>query len=121
MNSKTTCRIVGWVFLMQGVAGIAMGHLGAYLQFTQIESYVSLALGILAVLGARRRRRVAALTLAVAGLCCLLWGTAGMWMQHPLFGSLEPLDSIIRELAAIWSLGTCAHDVLAWRRHISAT
>ncbi|EPZ45058.1 hypothetical protein [Alicyclobacillus acidoterrestris] len=120
MNSKTTCRIIGWMFLLLGVAGLTMGHLGSYLQFTQIESIISVSLGALAILAARRRRRVAALALLLLGVSCVVWDLTNIWSGQPLLGTMEPLDGVLHTLAAIWAIGTCTYDVLTWRRQISA-
>lgn len=120
LHSKTVCRILGWLFLALGGTGITVGQLGAYLRFTPMESYISLGLGIISVLASRRRRRVSAVAALITGLIYLAWGTAGMFFQHPVIGSHEPLDALIRELAAIWGLGTASHEALLWRRQISS-
>lgn len=120
MNSKVTCRIIGWVYVFLGTIGVTAGHLGTYMQFTQGESYLALGLGIISVLAARRRRRVAAVTALLIGMVCVMWGmssvfgTSAMW-----FGTLEPLDVLLRELAAIWGIGTAINDALLWRKLIS--
>ncbi|MFD1674254.1 hypothetical protein [Alicyclobacillus fodiniaquatilis] len=120
MNSKTTCRIIGWIFLTLGGIGVCGGHVGTYLQFTHVESYLNLAFGSISVLAARRRHRVSAATAMLTGLLYCIWGTSGLFFQHPLLGSVEPLDTIMHELAAIWGIGTAAHDVLLWRKQISS-
>ncbi|WP_067618198.1 hypothetical protein [Alicyclobacillus acidiphilus] len=120
LNSKIVCRILGWLFLALGGTGLTVGDVGSYLHFTPTESYISLGLGLVSVAAARRRRRVSAVAALVTGLVYLAWGTSGMFFQHPVIGSPEPLDALIRELAAIWGLGTASHEAWLWRRQISS-
>jgi hypothetical protein len=121
MNSKTACRLIGWIFLFLGGAGATVGNVGTYLQFNHTESYINLAFGFISVFAARKRLRVSAITAFGTGCVYLVWGTLGMFGQHPVLGSVEPLDSVIRELAAIWAIGTATQDVLLWRKQISSS
>lgn len=119
MNSKNTCRIIGWVFVFLGLIGFTTTHLGTYLQFSRGESLLYLCLGILSVFAARRRRRVAALTALFSGLFYLLWGINGVVQILPP-GPVEPLDTLLQILAAMWGLGTATYDALLWRKILSS-
>lgn len=121
LHSKTVCRILGWLFLALGGTGLTTGHIGTYLQFAPVETYSSLAIGLVSVLAARRRRRTSAVTALATGIVCAVWGVYGMFGQHPILGSTEPLDALIHSLAAIWGLGTASHEALLWRRQISSS
>lgn len=119
-NSKTVCRILGWLFFALGGTGLTTGHVGTYLQFTQAEAYITMSLGVISILAARQRRRVAAVIALVTGLIYLTWGIAGVFLSHPVLGTSEPLDTLVRELAAIWGIGTAVHEAMLWRRLISS-
>lgn len=120
MNSKHTCRLIGWVFVFLGSVGLTAAHLGTYMQFSNTESALYLGFGICSIFAARRRRRDAALTAFLTGMCYLLWCSNGF--SHLLsIGSVEPFDTLIQALAAIWGIGTAIHEAVLWRQLISAT
>lgn len=121
MHTKLTCRIMGWVFVLLGIIGCTSGSLGVYLRFNLVESYITLAMGIISVFAARRRHRVSALTALFIGVCCAIWEISPLVLKTPTLGTVEPLDVVIHGLAAIWGMGTAVQDVWQWRTQVQSS
>ncbi|WP_206879758.1 hypothetical protein [Alicyclobacillus mali (ex Roth et al. 2021)] len=126
MKPRWVCRIVGWLYAALGAAGTLSRDIGAYFRFTPVEAYLYLALGVWAVWAARRRTRTSVLALLCIGILSFAWSLSP-WMGLPqavlrTMGSQQPLDLLIRELVAIWGIGTAVKAVLDWRSsHRSTT
>jgi len=109
-----------------GAAGTLSRDIGAYFRFTPVEAYLYLGLGVWAIWAARRRTRTSVLALLCIGLVSFAWALSP-WMGLPApvlraMGSQQPLDLLIRELVAIWGVGTAVKAVMDWRAsHRSTT
>ncbi|WP_304457749.1 hypothetical protein [Alicyclobacillus sendaiensis] len=126
LKPRWVCRIIGWIYAALGAAGTLSRDIGAYFRFTPVEAYLYLGLGVWAVWAARRRTRTSVLALACVGLISFAWALSP-WMGLPALvvramGPQQPLDLLIRELVAIWGIGTAVKAVVDWRQsHRSTT
>lgn len=115
MYASTYDRLTGWMLFILGIIGMTVGHLGSYAQITTEESTVLLVLGLVAMLGARSRKRTAVLVAFVIGVVCLVWGIYGVSSTNPWFGSSDPLETAMRFLLSLWGLYVAVQDVIVWR------
>ncbi|SIS58897.1 hypothetical protein SAMN05421799_101455 [Alicyclobacillus vulcanalis] len=119
MKPRWVCRIIGWLYAALGAAGTLSREIGGYFRFTPVEAYLYLGLGVWAIWAARRRTRTSLLALACIGLLSFAWSLVP-WLGLPpavthALGSQQALDVLIRELVAIWGVGTSVRAVLDWR------
>nr|WP_041695360.1 hypothetical protein [Alicyclobacillus acidocaldarius] len=126
MKPRWVCRIVGWLYAALGAAGTLSRDLGLYFRFTPVEAYLYLGLGVWAIWAARQRTRTSVLALLGVGMVSFAWALSP-WIGLPApvlraLGSQQPLDLLIRELVAIWGIGTAVKAVTDWRAsHRSTT
>ncbi|SFU50982.1 hypothetical protein [Alicyclobacillus macrosporangiidus] len=114
MEARVYDRLCGWLCLALGITGWWTGAVWDYMRITRPEAGLWTALGVLAVLGARAKRREAFL------VCCLLTFALASWAiwawvdSSARLGTVEPLEGLIRLLAAVWGVYAAGSELARW-------
>ncbi|RIV20104.1 hypothetical protein D2Q93_12270 [Alicyclobacillaceae bacterium I2511] len=108
-------RLCGWFWIVLGVTGWNGGRVGDYLYLQPGVSKAYLALGMLAILGARSRRRYnAAVVTGVVTTLFAIGGILGITLVHSIFVPKTPLETLLRLLSALWGGYALIASIHTW-------
>lgn len=102
-------RLTGWLWFAVGIWGVFAQNIGDYILLTRPETYVSIALGLLGMFGARvqlRNQVIICASLTLINLIILVLASApvGKTLVGP-----TPLEGVFRFLCTLWG-GYCLYN-----------
>ncbi|WP_029421110.1 hypothetical protein [Alicyclobacillus macrosporangiidus] len=114
MDVRVYDRLCGWLCLALGITGWWTGAVWDYMRIARPEAVLWTSLGVLAVLGARAKRREAFLVCCLLTLALAAWGVLGWMDSSAWLGPMEPLEGLIRLLAAVWGVYAAGSEMAQW-------
>lgn len=116
MFSPLYNRLCGWLFFILGVLGLWTGQVGDYARMSPVDSFLSVALGLLGMAGARSRTRYAVTSALGLGFLLFMWGVWGLTVKNSWLGSSEPAETALHLVCGAWGMYLSVQDVLQWRK-----
>ena len=107
-------RLTGWLWFAIGIWGMFSQNIGDYILVTRPEMYVSIALGLLGMFGARVQLRnqviiCTSLTLINLIILVLTSSPTGKALVGP-----TPLEGVFRFLCTLWGVYCLYNEVRFW-------
>jgi hypothetical protein len=107
-------RLTGWLWFFIGIWSLFSRNMGDYILITRPETYISIAMGLLGMFGARvklRNQVIICSSVTVMNLILLLLASSPLGQ---LIVSPTPLEGVLRFLCSVWGFYCLYNELRTW-------